>query len=120
MQDEILGIITHVFPVSLVEDHLGVAAFVDEVLEVLRPERRVTAEKGVCDDTHGPHIDGLAMTLLQHDFGGGVAEGASHCREDFVLAVEHLSNAEIGKNEIGLNVPGQVKQVLRFQVCILC
>jgi len=72
--DEVLGIITDVLPVPLVEDYSGVAALVDKVLEILATERRVTAEQGICDHTERPHIYWLSVTLLHHYFWCSVAK----------------------------------------------
>lgn len=41
MTNEVLGIVTNILPVSLVEDDSGIAALVDEILEVLAAERGV-------------------------------------------------------------------------------
>lgn len=74
MSNEIFCIITDILPILLMENDPGIAAFVDEILEVFAAERGVTAEEGVSDDTERPHIYWLSMTLLEHDFGSGVAK----------------------------------------------
>lgn len=92
------------------------AALVDEILEVLGPEWRVTAQEGVGDDTQGPHIHRLAVALLEHDLGGGIPERASHGGENLVLGAEHLCDAKIGEDEVGIGLFGEVEQVLRFEI----
>lgn len=98
------------------EDDGGVGALLDEVLQRLGAEGRVAAEKRVGDDAQGPHVHGLAVAALQHDLGGGVAEGAGHGGEDLVLAVEHLGDAKVGEDQVGVVVLCQVEQVLGLEV----
>jgi hypothetical protein len=74
VHDEVLGVVADVLPVPLVEHHAAGAALVDEVLEVLGAEGRVAAEQGVGDDAERPHVDRLAVALLEHHLGGRVAE----------------------------------------------
>ena len=88
------------------EDDLCARALLDQILEVLTAEWRVSAEKRVGDNAEGPHVDWLAMALLEHDFWGGVAKGAGHGGEDLVLGVEHLGDTEVGEDEVGLWVGG--------------
>lgn len=114
--DEMLSVVGDILPVPLVEDNLCAGALLDQVLEVLAAERRVAAEEGVGDDAHGPHVDGLAVALLEHDFWGGVAEGASHGGEDLVLGVEHLGDAKVGEDEVGVGVGGEVEKVLWLEI----
>ena len=74
MLNKVLRIVTDILPVSLMENDSGVAAFIDEILQVVASERRVSAEESVSDDTEGPHIYWLSVTFLQHDFWCGVAK----------------------------------------------
>jgi len=108
-QDEVLGIIAHVFPVSVVEHHLGVAAFVDKILEILGSERRVATEKSVRDNAERPHVNGLTVTLFQHYFWGCISKRSCHGGEDFIFAVQHLRNAEISKDEVRVGRLGEVQ-----------
>lgn len=116
VHDEVFRVLGDILPVPLVEHYLSVAALVDQVLEVLRAEWGVTAQKGICDDAHRPHVDGLSVALLQHNFRGGVAERAGHCGEDFVLGVEHLRNAEIGQDQVGVGRLAEVQQVFGLEI----
>ena len=106
--DEVFGVFADVFPVPLVEDDARRFALFDQVGEAFAPEGRVAAEEGVCDDAEGPHVDGFAVALLQHYFGGGVAEGACHRREDSFVRVEHLGDAEVGEDEGGVGFRSEV------------
>ena len=115
-EDKVLGVLADVLPVPLVEDDRAVGAFLDEILQCLGTEGRVAAEQRVGDDAQGPHVDGLAVAALQHDLGGGVAEGAGHGGEDLVLAVEHLGDAKVGEDQVGVVVLCQVEQVLGLEV----
>jgi hypothetical protein len=116
VQDKVLGVVADILPVSLVENDRAIGAFSDQVLKVFASEGRVAAEQGVGDDTHGPHINGLAVTLLAHHFGGGIAKRACHSLEGLALAIEHLGDAEISKDEIGVGVLAQVEQVLGLEI----
>ena len=98
------------------EDDGGVGALLNEVLQRLGAEGRVAAEQRVGDDAQGPHVNGLAVAALQHDLGGGVAERASHGGEDLVLAVEHLGDAKVGEDQVGVVFLCQVEQVLGLEV----
>jgi len=99
-----------------VENDLGRHALLDEVLEVLGSERRVAAEESVGDDTHRPHIYGLTVSLLKHDLGRRVAERPRHRGEDLVLAIQHLGDTEIGKDQVGVGSPCKVEEVFRFEI----
>lgn len=39
------------------------------------------------------------MSLLEHDFGGGVAKGTSHRLEDSIWSVQVLCDTEIGEDQ---------------------
>jgi hypothetical protein len=74
MSNEVLRITADILPIPLVENDAPVTAFLDEVLEILASEGRVSAKESVGNDTEGPHINRLAVPLLQHDFWGGVTK----------------------------------------------
>ena len=74
MSNEVLRIITDILPVSLMENDSGIATFINEILQVLASERRISAEKSVGDNAERPHIYWLSVALLQHDFWGCVSE----------------------------------------------
>ena len=99
------------------EHHAAGAALVDEVLEVLGAEGRVAAEQGVGDDAERPHVDRLAVALLEHHLGRRVAEGPGHGRKHLVLGAERLCNAEIRQHQVRVEVLGEVEEVLGFEVC---
>jgi hypothetical protein len=99
-----------------VEDDLGVAALVDEVLEILGAEGRVSAEERVGDDAEGPHVDRLSVALLQHHFGRRISKGAGHGGENLVLGVQHLGDAKVGEDEIRVGGLGEIEQVLGFEI----
>lgn len=82
--DEFLGLLADILPIPLVKDDSTIFTLVDEICKVLASEWRVTAEKGICNDTHRPHVDWLAMSPLEHDFGSCVAERSSHGLEDAI------------------------------------
>ena len=113
-QDEGLGFLADFLPIALVEDDAPGAALLDQVGEVLRPKGRVPAQQGVGDHAERPHVDRLPVAALEHDFWGGVAKGAGHRGEDFVGGVKHLGDAEVGEDQFGMGVTGQVEKVLRF------
>lgn len=115
--NEVLGILADFLPIALMEDHTAVLAFLNQICEVLGSERRVTAKKSISDDTHGPHIDGLAMALLQHDFRRRISEGASHGGQHLVLGVEHLSDTKISQHKGGVSFACKVKKVLWLEIC---
>ena len=79
------------------EDDSAVLGLFDQIGQVLAAEGRVTAEKSVGDDTEGPHVDGLAMSLLEHDLRCCVAKRASHGFENAVGAVEMLGDSKVGE-----------------------
>jgi hypothetical protein len=116
MSNEILGIVTDILPIPLVENDPSVTALLDEILKVLTAERRVSAKKCVGDDTHRPHIYGLSMTFLQHNLGSGITKGSSHCREHFVFRIQHFCNSKIGKDKVGSMLAGEVQKILRFEI----
>jgi hypothetical protein len=116
LQDEVLGIVTDVLPVAFMEDDRVISAFPDEILEILASERGVTAEQGVSNDTHRPHVYGLSMALLAHHFRGSITKRASHGFEGFSLSVEHLCNTEVGQHKVGIGVSVEVEKVLRLKV----
>jgi hypothetical protein len=91
-----------------VEDDSAVLGLFNQVGQVLAAERRVTTEKSVGDDTEGPHVDRLAMSLLEHDLGCCVAKGAGHGFENAVGAVEMLGDSKIGEYESRVVGLGQV------------
>lgn len=66
--DELLGFWTDLLPIALMENDTAVLALLNQIGQVLGPERGVTAQKGVGDDAHGPHINRLPVTFLKHDF----------------------------------------------------
>lgn len=111
------GVVRDILPISLMKDNLGAGAFLDQIREVLRAEWAVTAEKGISDYAQGPHIDRLSVALLEHDFWGGIAKGAGHGGENFVLCIEHFGDAKVGEDEVGVWVGGEVKEVLRLEIC---
>ena len=98
--DEVLGRIGDVAPIPLVELNLGFGRLPDKFLHVVGPERRVTAEHDVCDNSSGPkpfiqhprildsgearcrhspcgpNIDSLTMALFVEHFWSDVAEAA--------------------------------------------
>jgi hypothetical protein len=115
--DEVLGILADFLPVALMEDNATILALFNQICEVLGSERRVTAEKSVGDDTHGPHVDGLAVAFLQHNLRRRISEGASHGGQHLVLGVEHLSDTEIGQHKGGVGFACEVKKVLRLEIC---
>lgn len=116
MANEVLRIITDVLPVSLMEDNCCIAALFNQVLKALASEGRITAKQSVGNDAEGPHIDRLSVTFLQHHFWSCVAEGSCHCGEDFVLGVQHFCNTEIGENEVGVSIAGEVEEVFRLEI----
>jgi hypothetical protein len=118
MVDKVLGILADILPIPLVEDHRGAVAFLQEVGEVLAPERRVAAEQGVRNDTHGPHVDRLAVALAVHDLGGSVAERARHGLQGLLLASQRLGNTKVGEDEVRVGVFGDVDEVLGFQISV--
>lgn len=103
------SVVGDILPVPLMEDNLRTTTLLDQVLEVLGAEWAITTEKGVSDDSEGPHIDWLAVALLKHDFWGCVAERPSHGGEDLVLCVEHLGDTEVGEDKVGVWVGGEVE-----------
>ena len=80
------------------EHDLAALAFVNQLPQVLGPERRVSAQESIGNDAHGPHVDRLAMTLALHDFGGSVAERARHSRQNFGAVAEGLGNTKVGQH----------------------
>lgn len=74
MSNEVLRIVTHVLPVAFVEYDFSVTALVDQILQVLATERRVSAKQRIGDDAKRPHIDRLRVAFLQHDFRGSITE----------------------------------------------
>ena len=100
LKDEVLGIVANVTPIPLMEDNIAGVALIDEVLQVLRTERRVAAKQDIGNDTHRPHVNGLAMGLAHHNLGSSIAERACHGREQLILVAEHLCDAKVGQHEI--------------------
>ena len=115
--DEVFGVVGDILPVPLMKDDLCTGALLDQILKVLGAEWAIAAEKGVSNYAQGPHVDWLAVALLEHDFWGGVAEGASHGGEDFILCIEHLRDAEVGEDKVGVRIGGEVEKVLRLEIC---
>jgi hypothetical protein len=99
-----------------VENDPTVLALLDQIGQVLRPEGRVTAQQCVGNDTHGPHVYGLPVSLFEHDLRGGVAKRACHGGEDFVFRIKHFGDAKVGEHEGRVRVFGEVEEVLGFQV----
>lgn len=85
-QNEILRIVANVLPVALVEDDAAGGALVDQVRQVLGAEGRVAAQERVRDDAQGPHVDGLAVALLQHHLRRRVPERPGHGGQHLVGA----------------------------------
>jgi hypothetical protein len=80
------------------EDDSAVLGLFNQVGQVLAAERRVTTEKSVGNDTEGPHVDRLAMSLFEHDLGCCVAKRPSHGLENAVGAVEMLGDSKVGED----------------------
>jgi hypothetical protein len=91
-----------------VEDNSSVLGLFDQISQVLAAERRVTAEKSVGDDSERPHVDRLAMSLLEHDLGCCVSKGAGHGLENAVGAVEMLGDSKVGEYKSRVVGLGQV------------
>ena len=98
------------------EDNSAVLGLLNKVGQVLAAEGRVTAEESVGDDTERPHVDGLAMSFLEHDFGCCVTEGSSHGLEHTIGAVEMFGNAEVCEHESRVVGLGKVQEVLGLQI----
>lgn len=108
LHDEILGVLTDILPVSVMEDNSAVGALVQQLPEVLTAERGVTAQQSIRDDAHGPHVYGLSVSLPVHDLGGCVPKRAGHCLKRLFLGVQCLGDTEIGEDEVGAGVLGDV------------
>lgn len=115
-EDEVLGVLRNIAPVALVEDDLSASALFNQIGQVLGTEGRVSAKQGVGDNTEGPHVDGLAVTLLKHNLWGGVAEGARHAGQNLAGAIQHLGNTEICEDQRRMGVGTEVEKVFGFQV----
>lgn len=115
-EDEVSGILGDVAPVAVVEDNPAAAGLFDQVGEVLRAERRVTAEKGVGDNSQRPHVDGLAVALLEHNFRRGISKRSSHAGEELGGGFQHLGNTKVCKDEGRVGCGGKVEEVFGFQV----
>jgi hypothetical protein len=109
LRDEVFRFLAHFLPVALVEDDTTVLAFLNQICEVLRPEGGVTAEQCVGDDSHRPHVDRLAMSLLHHDFWCCISEGASHGSQHLVLRVQHLRDTEVSQHKGGVSFASEVE-----------
>ena len=96
LQDEVLGVVADILPVALVEDDRVISAFPDEILEILASERRVTAEQGVSNNTHRPHVYGLTMTFLAHNLRSSITKRTSHGLKRLALSVKHLGDTKVG------------------------
>lgn len=96
---------------------MATLAFSDQFLEVLASERRIAAEKCVSDNTQGPHVNGLAMTLFLHHLRRSIAERTRHCFQSIVLAIKGLGNTEVGQDKIRVIFRGHVNKVFRLQIC---
>lgn len=92
-------------------------ALIKKILQVLASEGGVTAEQGVGDDAHRPHVYGLSMAFLGHHFRGRITKRSSHGLECFVLAVQRLGNTKIGQHEIGVVFGSNIDEVLRLEIC---
>lgn len=115
-EDKILGVLAHILPVTLVKDNRGRAAFLEQIPEILASEWRVAAEQSVRNDTHGPHVDWLAVSLAVHDLGGGVPKRASHGLEGLLFTIERLGNTKVRHHEVGIVVCCDVEQVLGLEI----
>jgi hypothetical protein len=115
--DEILGLLADILPVAFVEDYSAVLGLFDQVGQVLAAERRVTTEKSVGNDAERPHVDRLAMSLLEHDLGCCVAKRAGHGLENAVGAVEMFGDSKVGEYKSRVVGLCQVEEVLGFEIC---
>lgn len=114
--DKVLGVFADVLPIPLVEDEGALGTFLEQIGEGFAAEWRVAAKKRIRNDTHGPHVNGLAVALSVHDLGGGITKRASHGLESLLLVVKRLCDAEIGKNQVGSGILSNIQQVLGFQI----
>lgn len=115
--NKVLGIVTDVLPVSLVENDSALRALGQQVLQVFTAEGRVAAQQRVGDDAHGPHVDGLAVALAVHNFRGGVAKRAGHGVERLFFAIEGLGDTKIGQNQIRRGLLSDIQKVFGLKVC---
>lgn len=114
--DELLCIFTDFLPVALVEDNTAVLALLNQVCKVLGPEWRVTTEQCVGDDSHGPHVDRLAVALLQHNLRRCVTKRTSHGGQHLVLRVEHLGDTEVSQHKGRIRFASDIEQVLGLEI----
>ena len=98
------------------EDDTTILAFLDQICEVFRPEWRVTAKQCVGDDSHGPHVNRLAMSLLQHNFRCRVTKGASHSSQHLVLRVKHLGDTKVSQYERRVGFACKVEQIFGLEI----
>lgn len=64
--------------------------FFDQLLHVVRAERRVPAEKNVGDDSCRPHIDRLAVAALVEDLRGDISKATRQRGELLLRGVKVL------------------------------
>ena len=102
------------------EDDLLARALLNEILQRLGAEGRVTTEERVGDDAQGPHVNGLSVPLLQHDLGRCVSERASHGGKGLAFAFKPLCNTEVGEYQVRVGVLCQIKQVFGFKIYRVC
>lgn len=99
------------------EDNSAVLGLFNQVCQVFAAERRVTAKKGVGDDTKRPHVYRLAMALLEHDLRCCVTEGTSHGFENAIRAVQMFGNAKVCEYQSRVFGLGEVQEVLGLEIC---
>ena len=115
-EDEFFGILGHVAPVAIVEDDSAATGLFDQVGQILRAKWRVTTEKGVGDNAHGPQVDRLSVTLLKHDLRRGITKRPSHARKDLRRGFQHLCDAKVCQNKRRVGSRSEIEEVFRFQV----
>lgn len=115
-EDKVFGVLGDILPVALVEDDAARPAFFDKVGQALGAEGRVTTQESVSDHAQRPHVDGLAVALLEHDLGSSVAEGARHAGEYFGGVVQHFRDTEICQDKLRVGGTCEVEEILGFQV----
>lgn len=107
----------------------------DQSLDHRIERRRRTAKKEVRDDTNRPHIDRLAVSRLLEDLrrlvstansargnganlGRHVARSSARRRQSAKRRlVDHLAEAKVGDEEVGILVLAPEQQVLRLEIC---
>lgn len=114
-EDEFFGILGHIAPVAIVEDDSAATGLLNQVGQVLRPEWRVTAEKSVGDNAHGPHVDGLSVALLKHNLRRSITKRPSHARENLGGVFQHFCDTKVCQHQ-GRLTRSEIKEVFGFQV----